>query len=355
MRRVLPTPGRADQRDEVAAPIGDHVVAAPRGGGQLATAPDHGVSNRRVNASASWADVDQSPRAHRLGLALERQRLDGLDRRAVPGQAVGQVADEDLAGRAAGSRRAAMLTVSPVTSVWPVAASPATTSPVLTPMRIRIERPRPARSSSLSPASAARISAAARTARSASSSWTTGYAEHGHHGIADELLDRPAVALEDAPHRREVAGHERPEGLRVEPLAHRRRARDVANTTVTTLRVSGSPAARGKPSPAFAAELGAVGFCRAQFGHDTAIGGSVGGGRGTRHVPRTAPIRSATLRPRCSLAAVDGPQAELWRRSANGQHRRAVSTPSRRMWCRRVHSCTRFTRQRPSPTYARTR
>ena len=42
------------------------------------------------------------------------------------------------------------------------------------------------------------ISAAARTARSASSSWTAGQAEDGHDRVADELLDRPAVALAGA-------------------------------------------------------------------------------------------------------------------------------------------------------------
>ena len=37
---------------------------------------------------------------------------------------------------AACSRRAATLTVSPVTSRWPVVGSPATTSPLLTPVRL---------------------------------------------------------------------------------------------------------------------------------------------------------------------------------------------------------------------------
>ena len=62
---------------------------------------------------------------------------------------------------AACSSRAATFTASPVTSVSP---APATTSPVLTPMRTC--RP--------SVATASRISIAARTARRASSSWTCG-------------------------------------------------------------------------------------------------------------------------------------------------------------------------------------
>ena len=48
-------------------------------------------------------------------------------------------------------------------------------------------------------------------------------AEHGHDRVADELLDGAAVPLQDLPHRGEVARHERPHHLGVEPLAERRR------------------------------------------------------------------------------------------------------------------------------------
>ncbi len=65
-------------------------------------------------------------------------------------------------GAAACSSRAATLTASPVTSVSP--SPPTTTSPVFTPIR----------ASSPCSAIAARISDAARTARSASSSCDTG-------------------------------------------------------------------------------------------------------------------------------------------------------------------------------------
>ncbi len=64
-----------------------------------------------------------------------------------------------------------MFTASPVTSVWRADGSPATTSPVWTPVRVAIVTPRSARSSRFSAASESRISAAARTARRASSSW----------------------------------------------------------------------------------------------------------------------------------------------------------------------------------------
>ena len=54
------------------------------------------------------------------------------------------------------------------------------------------------------------------------------HAEHGHHRVADELLDGAAVALDDRLHPLEVAREQRAQRLRVEPLAERGRAGDVA-------------------------------------------------------------------------------------------------------------------------------
>ena len=51
--------------------------------------------------------------------------------------------------------------------------------------------------------------------------------EDGHHRIADELLERSAVALEDRSHRIEVPRHDLPERLGVESLAERRPVGDV--------------------------------------------------------------------------------------------------------------------------------
>ena len=53
-------------------------------------------------------------------------------------------------------------------------------------------------------------------------------AEHGHHGVADELLDGAAVRLHDRPHAVEVAGEKRPKRLGVEPFSEAGRAGDVA-------------------------------------------------------------------------------------------------------------------------------
>ena len=52
--------------------------------------------------------------------------------------------------------------------------------------------------------------------------------EDGHHGVADELLDRAAVPRDRRAHRVEVAGHRLPQRLGVELLAEARRSLQVA-------------------------------------------------------------------------------------------------------------------------------
>ena len=54
------------------------------------------------------------------------------------------------------------------------------------------------------------------------------HAEHAQHRVADELLDRPAVPLQDRAHLVEVAQHHVPHRLRIDALAQVRRARDIA-------------------------------------------------------------------------------------------------------------------------------
>src|SRR5205823_11173140 len=55
-----------------------------------------------------------------------------------------------------------------------------------------------------------------------------GNAEDGHHGVADELLDRAAVALDDFFRDLEVAGHHPPQALGIDLLPERGRAGDIA-------------------------------------------------------------------------------------------------------------------------------
>ena len=86
---------------------------------------------------------------------------------------------------AACSSRAATLTASPVARRSSV---PVTTSPVITPMR-------PSRPSS---GSASRISARCPDGAEGVVLVDRRHPEHGHHGVADELLDAAPVALDDA-------------------------------------------------------------------------------------------------------------------------------------------------------------
>ena len=52
-------------------------------------------------------------------------------------------------------------------------------------------------------------------------------AEDRHHRVPDELLDRPAVALEDGAHLLVVAGHDAAQRLGIQAFAERGRAGDV--------------------------------------------------------------------------------------------------------------------------------
>src|SRR6185503_17663780 len=54
------------------------------------------------------------------------------------------------------------------------------------------------------------------------------HAEDGHHRVADELLDGAAMPFEDPLRDLEVARHHGAQALRIDPLAERGRARDVA-------------------------------------------------------------------------------------------------------------------------------
>ena len=186
----------------------------------------------------------QQEGGHRLRLALERERLDRLDVDATRNKRERLLPDSASPGCAACCRRAATLTASPVARRSSV---PVTTSPVATPMR----------PSTASSGKASRISTAARQARRASSSCADRDPEHSHHRVADELLHRAAVALDDRLHPLEVAGKQRPDRLRVGRLPERRRADDVAEQDGHDLALLRRPCDRR--CPALGAELERLG------------------------------------------------------------------------------------------------
>src|SRR5712691_786079 len=55
-----------------------------------------------------------------------------------------------------------------------------------------------------------------------------GNAEHGHHCVADALLDRAAVALDDLAHLLVIPGHQPPRRVRMRAFSERRGTDDVA-------------------------------------------------------------------------------------------------------------------------------
>ena len=114
---------------------------------------------------------------------------------SVAREAVGQLAEDGLAAApAACSSRAAVLTASPVTSRWPRLASPAITSPLLTPMWFWSSIPQRASEVFVEGGQGGlhRGRAAHRPERVVLVA--DRQPEDRHDRVADELLDGPAVA-----------------------------------------------------------------------------------------------------------------------------------------------------------------
>ena len=172
-------------------------------------------------------------------------------------------------GSAACCRRAATVTASPVARLPPALASPTTAVPVLTPTRISISTPRSVRRSSLSEASVIVISAAARTARMPSSSWTTGTPKTATTAspmnFSTDPPCRSRTALMESNHRpmieRNASGSRR-SPRPVEPVTS-------ANTTVTTLRASRAASGTASVAPHDMQNRATSGFGVEQLGQAT--------------------------------------------------------------------------------------
>ena len=76
-----------------------------------------------------------------------------------------------------------------------------------------------------------------------------GRAEHRHHGVALELVDRAAVGGHDLGHRREVPADDRRDVASLEPLGDRRETADVAeqHRHLDLLRLDRGLGVRGEP------------------------------------------------------------------------------------------------------------
>ena len=138
------------------------------------TRPTRGASSRRAYPAAV---ASTSSRASRVTgwlfpLALNRSRGPTLTASLTSGYVAVPIRIAPFS--AACSSRLARFTASPVTNDSPVPGSPATTSPVLMPMRQASSTPQVPRSSAFRSPRRRCISVPVRTARRASSSCTTG-------------------------------------------------------------------------------------------------------------------------------------------------------------------------------------
>ena len=181
----LADPGGPEEREEPARRVGDGVLVVAPETLPLALAPDE----RRLEPAGERGSSPTTSTSRNAStgsdLPLQHERLDRLDADGIADEQPRLGADERLAG--SGRLLEPRGDVDRVPGHERLASPPTTTSPVLMPIR----------ASSPCAAIAARISTAARTARSASSSCEIGNPEDRHDGVPDELLDRAAVALDD--------------------------------------------------------------------------------------------------------------------------------------------------------------
>jgi hypothetical protein len=172
-------------------------------------------------------DPQQPPRRHRRRLAPERQRPGVLGRHGVVNEPVGGLADEDLAGlrlllEAGGDVHGVAqddrLSDGPLAGEDLARVDAGPHGDGEAPDRRELGVQRGERRPQLVGGPHRAQGVVLVDARQP---------EHRHHRVADELLDHALMAIDDAPHLREVARHHVPQRFGVERLAELRRALDV--------------------------------------------------------------------------------------------------------------------------------
>ncbi len=259
--RVLPMP---------AGPMTDTSRARP----SRLVAWNRSLSRRSSSSRPTNGASSVSARFRPPTLGDDPERPPGRDRAVLPlricspacsktiallGGALGRLADEDRARAAATDwSRLAVLTRSPATMPWFVAPIVTAASPVRTPARAWMPGPRVWTAST--------SSRAARTARSASSSWAVGAPQTAITASPMNFSTVPAVAVDDVARQVEVAAQELAGVLRVASFGEGREADEVGEQDgdQATLgdRLRGGAADRrfgdrrtGEPCATFAAEL----------------------------------------------------------------------------------------------------
>ena len=203
----------ADHRHELAGRLRQRPVPRLQKRRQLVRATDEA---RRVRALGRPRNREQPERRHRLRLPLQRQRLHRLRPRPRLARARASASPINTSpgcGRLLEARR----DVDGVTGRQPLLGSRDDLAGVDADPAVDAELRERLPHLDRRPARSQRVVLVRRR-----------HAEHRHHRVADELLDRAAVPLDDRLHPLEVAREQSAKRLGIRPLAQRRRTGDVA-------------------------------------------------------------------------------------------------------------------------------
>ena len=224
----LPDPADPQHGEQLARLIGHRAIEGTQQERELALAPDHGSVEPPGEPDGDRIHLQDPIRRQGLALALQRERLQRVGQDRVTHEAIGGLADQDLARPGslleprrdvhgiAGAElgRRTRLGDHDLPGVQP--DTDLDLDAVCVP-EFPVERGERSLHVGGGPNRPEGIVLA-----------DLRHAEHRQHGVTDELLDRAAVALDHGPHGVEVAGQHDPERLGVEPFAERCRAHDVA-------------------------------------------------------------------------------------------------------------------------------
>jgi hypothetical protein len=232
----------ADQSDELAATFVDCALPRLLQGLQLALSSDEQCLVRMLRR---LVDIDEAESRDRLSLSLHLERIDRLCLDRLADELESRLANEDLA------RLGSLLQASSDVDGIPGRKALLRAGDDLAGVEADAGL-----DSELGQRVAHLDGCSHRTERIVLVH--LGGAEHGHHGVSDELLHCPAVRLDDSLHALEVAGEEGAQGLRVRRLTESGRARDVTEENGHGLALLARGGRDGERSGALLAEPRAV-------------------------------------------------------------------------------------------------
>ena len=248
----LPDAGRAQDGEEIAGAFAGDVVEGVAEELQLAVSADHGDVSPADERRRLRVQREQTVCGHGLRFPFRVKRRDSLDRDGISNEPDRVRADEDLPGlgsllQARGdvdrvSRREAFLGAGhDLARVHPDAHGETRRVVALELGVQRLEC----------------LTQLRRRAHRAQGVVLVHLrdAEHGHDGVADELLDDSSVAFDDLARELEVAREHPAETFRVEALPERRRSGHIREDNGDDLALLGRGSRCGQRRAAFAAEL----------------------------------------------------------------------------------------------------